>query len=539
MDNLVPTVVFLSFLIRSVRNTLYHIFLWQLKEYRVDRMITHLKTPQGKRLMFGPLTLIKWLPLVVLISVALTNLRYLENISSVSMSAYYLFWIVLIVEASLNIKELISRGWRLPILTPKVLFILFVVFLAHILVLAQFLQYEPLLNLAPIVAILSPVFDKLLAPSIAFLVILFSIPAYIYRKWILEKAKRKIEEIREIRVIGVTGSYGKTSTKEFLATILAEKYNVAKTPASQGTDIGIARYILSELTKEHEVFVVEMGAYKRGEIREMCEIVHPKVGMITGINEQHLELFGSMENTMRAKFELIESLPKDGLAVFNADNPRCREMAKWAQGKELRIMNYELGELESVKVHSQRVDFVYRKKKLSAHVLGEHFLGNILGALKIAEHLGLTLEQITNGVTKITPPDKTMKPYPGPNGSILIDDTFNANPDGVLATLEYLKVYKGKKILVMAPMIELGDNAGKLHEKVGEKAAGVCDLVILTNREYYDDFQRGHNRVGGLGDLKILSGNQAVKKLKSILTKGDVAIFESKETKKILESLYV
>jgi len=131
-----------------------------------------------------------------------------------------------------------------------------------------------------------------------------------------------------VKVIGITGSYGKSSTKEFLATILSAKYKVCKTSANRNSEIGVAETVLRELKPEHEIFIVEMGAYRTGEIKAICDIVHPTIGVLTAVSEQHLALFGSLEATKKAKYELIEALPENGIAIFNADNRATRELAE-------------------------------------------------------------------------------------------------------------------------------------------------------------------------------------------------------------------
>ncbi|MCJ7740628.1 hypothetical protein MUP32_04925, partial [Candidatus Microgenomates bacterium] len=199
----------ISFTIRTIRNVLYQTFLWQLKEYRTDRFWSHLATVQGKKLIFGPLTVIKWILLLLIIF-------GLFEFGSLGFIAYLIFGLCWFFETVICLRELVSRGWKIPVLTVKALIILFVVF---------FFQFIWLFTGG---LLCGPFLDKLLAPSIALLVILTNIPSFLYRKIIIAAAKKKISGFGDLRVIGITGSYGKTSTKEFLATILSEKYKVAK-----------------------------------------------------------------------------------------------------------------------------------------------------------------------------------------------------------------------------------------------------------------------------------------------------------------------
>ena len=142
---------------------------------------------------------------------------------------------------------------------------------------------------------------------IPLLILSFQIPSALWRKNLINKAKQKRLKFKNLLVIGITGSYGKTSTKEFLATILSEKYKVLKTKEHQNSEVGVSQCILNDLKPEHEIFVCEMAAYNRGGIKLLCDIVKPKIGILTGINEQHMATFGSQENIIKTKYELIES----------------------------------------------------------------------------------------------------------------------------------------------------------------------------------------------------------------------------------------
>src|SRR5262249_23934960 len=149
-------------------------------------------------------------------------------------------------------------------------------------------------------------------------------------------AARKLRQRSDLIVVGITGSYGKTSTKEFLSTLLGARYRVLKTAASVNTPVGIARTVLRGLQADHQVIVVEMGRYVPGNIRDLARLARPRIGILTAIGEQHLERFGSVENIARTKYELIQALPADGLAVFNADNARCRDLARKTTSTRVR-----------------------------------------------------------------------------------------------------------------------------------------------------------------------------------------------------------
>lgn len=529
--------ILLNFAIRTLRNTFYQSFLWQLKEYRVDRILVHLKTPQGKKLIFGPITLIKWFLLIV---ISLSLLFWSQTTEVVFFSAYNIghfgFWLILILEGLANIKELLTTHWRVPKLTPKMITILLVILYMQFFPLVELVNYKVNLDFLPF-------FDKLLAPSIALLVILFNIPSFIYKKLMIWRAERKISKLKNLIIIGITGSYGKTSTKEFLATILCEKYKVAKTPESQNTNIGIAKYIVNKLSSDHEVFVVEMGAYKRGEIKEICEMVHPKMGVVTGINEQHIELFGSQDETKKAKYELIESLPESSVAIFNGNNKHCLEMSSWAKKRKLNVLIYQTKkDLKSIKAFKDHIEFTYiqNKKKFNfqASLMGVQTIENLLAAIYTALSLRMNLDNIKSGLKKIKPPPKTMKLVKTSLNTSVIDDSFNANFDGVISAIEYMKIYKGKKILVLSPLIELGKDSSWIHKEIGKKAAKVCDLIILTNPNFEKSFYDGVlKECGNTKKVKTSSRVQALGLIKENSDKEGVVVFEGKEAGKILDQL--
>ncbi len=524
----------IAFIIRTIRNVLYQTFLWQLKEYRIDRFVSHLKTNQGRKLIFGPSASLKWIFLLFIVAGILFEYDFLFD--TLSLWANLGFGIIWIIEAVISLKDLIKKRWRIPKFTFKVVFILIIILI---------LQFSPLLVSGNIIQqlMVGPFLDKLLAPSIALFIIILNVPSLTIKKIILLLAKKKIAQFHKLTVIGITGSYGKTSTKEFLATILSEKFKVAKTPEFTNTDIGIAKFILKELKPDHEIFVVEMGAYKKGEIKAICDMVKPKIGMITGIDEQHIELFGSLENTIRAKYELIESLPLYATVVINGNNIHCLEMAKRAKKQQKNVEIFRTAkDVCGIKVYKDHLEFVFdvknKKYPLNVHLLGAQNIENVLGAIYMALTLKMDMESVKRGVSKIKPPDKTMKLYKNPSGLSLIDDTFNANPSGVLCALSYMKLYKGKKILVLTPLIELGEKGSDIHQKLGKTAAPICDLYLLTNPNFKEAFCKG--LVQGGGDVRkvhVVNKATAIEIINKFADYDSVVVFEGKEAGKIINDI--
>lgn len=313
------------------------------------------------------------------------------------------------------------------------------------------------------------VYLYLLLPIIvSFIVFLFKIPTYSVKRMIFRRASQKIAGMKNLVVIGITGSFGKSSTKEFLAQILSREFKVAKTPENVNSEIGVAQFILDNLTPDTEIFVVEMGAYRRGEIKRIGGIVKPKIGILTGINEQHLGLFGSLENIKRAKFELIESLPPDGLAVFNGENKHTLELAEKWKGNKI----------------------IYRHKDFPVNI-PNHYKLNLAASVDVVKYLGMSDREIEEGIRTINLSGKIFKTYIGKNKALIIDDTYSANPDGVLAALDYLgSRLESTKIIIMPCLIELGRAAPAVHQKIGRKIKNVCDFAIIITPDYFSDIKK-------------------------------------------------
>lgn len=501
-----------SFVLRTIRNLLFQTYLWQLKEYRLDRMRSFLKTSQGRKMIFSPQSLIKWFLITTGISAI-----FIDYLNPVILFTYLSFWLIWIAEALKGISELTKKAWKLPKVTLKALLIIgvscFLMFgWFYVEDLGFFLTYGPFL-------------DKLLTPIIFINVITVNIFSWFVKKIIVFLAKRKIGMMKNITVIGITGSYGKTSTKEFLYTILSEKYKVIKTEGYNNTEISVALSILKVLKPSHEIFIVEMGAYKKGEIKDICDMVNPKIGVITGINSQHVEMFGTIGNTVKAKFELIKGLQKHGIAIFNLNNKYIQEMYLRTKNERKDLSCLGFSEKISYTVMNVTKDIItftliYKDKKIicQAPLYGRQNIENTVAACFTALQLKLTLPEIKKAVNNLRPPVHTMRLFYDKGRNPIIDDTFNSNPDGVVAALEYLSLFKGKKYLVLTPLIELGKEAESIHRLIGERVFKLCDKVYLTNSNYYDCFR---------GNAEILKGGK--------LPSDGVILFEGKEAGKILE----
>jgi len=355
----------------------------------------------------------------------------------------------------------------------------------------------------------------------------------------VKKAAQRLAELKPL-VIGVAGSYGKTSTKYYIDTLLAQKYTVIKSPGNYNTLLGITRVVNDMLKPEHKIFIAEMGAYQRGEVEEIADLVHPKIGIITSIGPEHFERFLSMENIEETNYELIAALPPDGLAIFNGDNEHCRKLA--ARTRHTRVALYSLEKAagsdlwaDSVEHTREGLRFTIATKDGQAvaarsRIVGRHNVLNILGATRIALELGLTLEECTAGIANLTPAPNRLEVKSGAGGTTIIDDSYNSNPIGAAEALYVLSQFTGGKRLLVTPgMIELGTLHYQKNEELGYLASQCADVVILVGPEQTKPIQDGLRRGGfpeqNLRVIKDLSETQGI--FQKMLRPGDVILFEN------------
>jgi UDP-N-acetylmuramoyl-tripeptide--D-alanyl-D-alanine ligase len=290
----------------------------------------------------------------------------------------------------------------------------------------------------------------------------------------------------QLRVVGITGSVGKTTTKELIAQVLSTRYRVLKSEGNQNNEIGVPLTLL-KLRPEHEYAVIEMGMYTRGEIARFASLAQPQIGVITLVAPVHLERLGSIENIARAKAELVEALPVDGLAILNDDDERVRAMAAMSKAP---VMTYGLtpradvwaDEMESFGLDG--ISFTAHQGEetfpMRVPLLGRHSVHTALRAALVGRVAGLTWEEILEGF--ITPaPQLRLAVVEGPHGSLVLDDTYNASEESSIAALNLLdEISGGPHIAVLGDMLELGDAEVQAHRNVGCRAGIVAQYVVCV-----------------------------------------------------------
>lgn len=302
------------------------------------------------------------------------------------------------------------------------------------------------------------------------------------------KALLKLKNMSNMKVVGITGSYGKTSSKNILSDILNVKYNAFPTPKNFNTPVGLIITINNYLDKFNDLFIAEMGAFKKGEIKELCDLVQPTYGILTKIGTAHLDSFGSLENIQAGKFELIESLPIDGVGILNGDDElqvsyqlKNKVKTVWIgienKDVDVRATNIEL----SHKGTKFNVIFKGDKKKYSfeTKLLGQANVYNILAGIALGRELGILIPQLQAGVKRVNSIEHRLelKKYLDIN---IIDDAYNSNPVGAKMAVEVLGMMPGKKIVVTPGMIEMADLEYEVNKEFGKQIASVADEVILV-----------------------------------------------------------
>lgn len=358
-----------------------------------------------------------------------------------------------------------------------------------------------------------------------------------FKAWYAHDAARKLAARKDIIKIGITGSYGKTSSKVILGTILSEKYNTLITPASYNTPMGVTRVIRGQLTAETEVFVAEMGARHVGDIAEMCRLVHPTYGLITSVGPQHLETFFTLENVASTKYELVEALPAEGMAFFPSDNEICRDLYEKTSRVPAKLFGFEGKDLamtaRNLRVGSEGCTFTLisgdgEERECTTRLLGRHNIQNILGCAALARQLGLTMDEIAAGIGKLKPVEHRLEIVPTGNGVTVIDDAFNSNPAGARAALEVIDTFPGRRIIVTPGLVELGDREEEENIAFGRAMADVVTVAVLVARNAAAMekglLEAGFNRENIITTRTLAQASAA---LGHLTQAGDVVLFEN------------
>ena len=344
-----------------------------------------------------------------------------------------------------------------------------------------------------------------------------------------------------IPVVAVTGSVGKTSTKDLIASVVSQKYNTLKTKGNYNNEIGLPLTILG-LTNE-EAMVVEMGMNHLGEIRKLTNIAKPTVDVITNIGTAHIGNLGSRENILKAKLEILEGL-QGNTVVINNDNDLLHKWVNENKDK-YNIITYGIKNKSKymatdIKSFEDKSEFKVvceknesiNNKMVTVPVGGEHFILNSLCAIAVGEYLNVPTEKIINGIANLELTKKRMEVLTSKSGATVINDTYNANYDSMKAAITYLKEIKDKrKIAVLGDMLELGDYSKELHEKVGEDVDESIDILITIGKEAKYIAEKAKAKQ----IIECKDNEEAVRKLKELETKDDAILLKASNGMKFFE----
>ena len=362
--------------------------------------------------------------------------------------------------------------------------------------------------------------------------------AYISR-WYYNDAKRILRSMPHLKIIGITGSFGKTSTKHYLYRILSEKYNVLMTPGNFNTTLGVVRTVREHLKPHHEVFIVEMGAKQRGDIREICDLVHPAIGIVTAVGEMHLETFHSVDNIFRTKFELIEALPEDGMGVINLDSEVI------AQAKVHRHANTVSYGVEHAEADYRAVEVKYSARETSfsvdcrgdiregytTHLAGRGNILNLLAAIAVADKLNVSEALQKRAIRQIEQIEHRLNVRHTAGGVAIIDDAYNSNPAGAKMALEVLRDFntEGRKIVVTPGFVEMGDSQYRNNKELGVNIAAAADIAIVVNRVNREAIVAGLTEAGfdAKNIVQTDSFAEASAYLATTMRAGDVILYEN------------
>jgi UDP-N-acetylmuramoyl-tripeptide--D-alanyl-D-alanine ligase len=514
-------ILFTFWLFHFLRRLLFWLYLWQVKGYRLDRFNDEIS--QNRKLLWPRSASLSFF--LILFSLLLSKKNFLFE--SFGLGLFF-------VLGAYSLYLLLKGEWKWPRFTLKAIFIFLLSFLLTLFILWQINRTLSLVLFLLHILILEVFFPWIFLGIFLF----FQAPAYLYKNFLYLKAKKKREKLKNLLVIGITGSYGKTTTKEFLYQILKNsgQFKVKTTRENENTGVAIAKKIIKELQDDDQIFVCEVGAYRKGEIKKMCKILKPQIGVLTGISEQHLSLFGSFSNILFGKYELIASLPENGTAFFNATNKHCQKLAqKTAIKKYLYSLNegpfdFFAKEIEE-KEDSLKFKVVINQKEVREFYLnfgGIHNVENFLGALAVAWYLKIPLETIQEIAPRLYLPKTALRKFALKNGGILLDGSYSQNPNGVLAGINYLSKFNFFKIIILTCLIELGKSSSKWHKKIGEEIGKVFDLAIVTTPYHFSEINLGvKSQKGSKTKLYFLNNpKKVIEKISPYLSK-KVAIFIS------------
>lgn len=502
----------------------------QLSSYKMKGYFKWIKDDKGSE--WGRLIMLSFLSSAALLitNVLLEDFFVYKIMTYLGLVFYLIFCIVYIVNqytaSQKTPLKYTKRMTRLVVVYSILVFALTMLFLN-----ISFL-YIPYFKYGAVGLI--PMFVPLLVCLAFYITLPFEI---LNNKRYVKKATMVLDKRTDLIKIGITGSYAKTSVKNILATLLSVKYNVLATPQSFNTPLGISKTVLDSLNDSHQVFIAEMGARYQGDIKELCEMVKPNIGILTGLGNQHLLTFGSEERLIATKGELQDWISlSNGKMFFNGDCEKNKILFDKCECEKTMVYGFdEKSDLyaKNISYDNRGVSFtiVYNKKSYKTHagLLGKHNISNIMLCASVCLSLGLTMEEIVKGVEMLTASPHRMALIPSSSSLVIIDDAYNGSVEGSKAALDVLASFEGTKVVITPGLVELGKEQVESNKEFGRHMAKCADYVIINGTTNYESLFAGLKE-GQMPEENILragSLKQATTLLAGITKPGDVVLFEN------------
>ena len=519
MEIILVNFILILILVYFYKIARHGLHILQLENYYVDRYIVWMKRYINKVVNLKTILLL----LVPTLLLIMSNFIEISNFSWLILEILVLLYLIISFKKPQEKKAFVVTARIRRIYTT------YLILFAILFMFANLTNYKVVLIIANICTMFAYVF--------VYIVSLINKPIEkSIRRGFCKKAKAKLKEVPELKVVGITGSYGKTSTKYIVNTILSQKYNTLMTPESYNTTMGVVRTINEKLNSMQQLFICEMGAKYIGDIKEITDIVNPTYGILTAIGPQHLDTFKSLDNVKKTKLELIDSLPEDeGIAFVNWEDENIRNskitknMVKFglSEQADYYATNIDINErgssFEVVIPNKENI-------KIKTKLLGNLNILNIVGAVAIADKLGLTEDEIKLGVKYIRPVTHRLELKQNPNGSIIIDDAYNSNIKGAKMALEVLKSFEHRKRILITPgIVELGDKSVEINQELGRNAAESSDFIILVGADQAVPIYNGIKEKDYQESKIFIAKNlqEALSKMNEILTKDSVVLLEN------------
>ncbi|PIR53339.1 hypothetical protein COU76_01785 [Candidatus Peregrinibacteria bacterium CG10_big_fil_rev_8_21_14_0_10_49_10] len=460
-------------LLASLSPLLTLAWLWQIKEWRFDRLREHLRYEGCCRQIVGIVR-----PAVVLVFCAVL----------LSMPSHSSLWVVgtLALLTGLTCMQLVLRKQHVPVWTHKATTLVGCALIVDALAAWFWSDFGALLVFLPI----------LQAVALTLAWFLFWPVDRLLKTQRMQRATRLREQFPNLTVIGITGSVGKTTVKELLSCILSKK-DILCTPAYVNSEMGVANWLLKELSVRKQnpprILIVEMGAYRKGEIAKLCRIVQPSLGVVTYIGKQHVGLFGSAQALIDTKAELVQAIPEDGMVFLNADNSGCAKLAERAHSPVHLVSTGGHADTEAFDVEETATGIAFRAgdTRFSVPLHGTHNVTNVLLAIAVARALEMKESDIAQELSRYTPPAHTFS-VRTERGVTILDDTHNASPASFKAAIAWAKSQPAvHKVLLTSGLIELGTEQDRIHTELGEMSQSTFHRVIFLHPRSGEYFEKG------------------------------------------------